>query len=123
MEMLESYQIDEEVINAIQSKTEFVWFYSGKAYEEKLYVISNCICSCQEDFICKLKQFLQELPLFVLYRLNITEVVVFANLFFKDFKYESLVIKRYDNKNLSFNITNDKDFHYLALYRNDLVLQ
>ena len=38
MEMLKSYQIEEEVVNEIKKQTEFVYFFAGNSYEEKLYI-------------------------------------------------------------------------------------
>ena len=122
MEIIEEHLINKEVANEIKNRTEFIWFYSGKAYKEKLYVIPNCKNTPPQDLMIKLNQFLQTLPLATLSCLCITEIVVFTSFDFETFKYDFLSVKRYNNNNVSFNVTNKEGYYYLSLYNNDLVL-
>jgi len=83
MEIIEEHLINKEVANEIKNRTEFIWFYSGKAYEEKLYVIPNCKNTFPQDLMIKLNQFLQTLPLATLSYLCITEIIVFTSFGFE----------------------------------------
>lgn len=41
METLNKLQISSEVAEEVKNNSEFIWFFAGKAYEEKLYIIPN----------------------------------------------------------------------------------
>lgn len=123
MEMLESYQIEEEVVNEIKKQTEFVYFFAGNSYEEKLYIIPNYKATNSENFLIELNSFLESLPLILLSRLSIhTFVVITANKF-SDYIFENnFIVTRFKEDNLSINITKQKDNYSLNLYKNDLIV-
>ena len=41
METLNKLQISSEIAEEVKNNSEFIWFFAGKAYEEKLYIIPN----------------------------------------------------------------------------------
>lgn len=123
MKMLETYQIDEEVVNEIKKQTEFVYFFAGSSYEEKLYIIPNYKVTNSESFLIELNNFLESLPLILLDRLSIHTFVVITVNKFSDYIFENnFIVTRFKEDNLSINITKQKDNYSLNLYKNDLIV-
>jgi len=120
---VQSYNIDKETVEKIKSQTEFVYFFSGKAYEEKLYIVPNYKVTNSESFLIELNNFLKSLPLWLLNKLSIHNFVVITANKFSDYVFENnFVVTRFKEDNLSINITKQDNNYSLNLYKNDLVV-
>ena len=120
---VQSYNIDKETVEKIKSQTEFIYFFSGKAYEEKLYIVPNYKVTNSESFLIELNNFLKSLPLWLLNKLSIHNFVVITANKFSDYVLENnFVVTRFKEDNLSINITKQDNNYSLNLYKNDLVV-
>lgn len=120
---VQSYNIDKETVEKIKSQTEFVYFFFGKAYEEKLYIVPNYKVTNSESFLIELNNFLKSLPLWLLNKLSIHNFVVITANKFSDYVFENnFVVTRFKEDNLSINITKQDNNYSLNLYKNDLVV-
>lgn len=120
---VQSYNIDKETVEKIKSQTEFIYFFSGKAYEEKLYIVPNYKVTNSESFLIELNNFLKSLPLWLLNKLSIHNFVVITANKFSDYVFENnFVVTRFKEDNLSINITKQDNNYSLNLYKNDLVV-
>lgn len=121
METLNKLQISSEIAEEVKNNSEFIWFFAGKAYEEKLYIIPNYKVINSEELVNKLKDFVETLPLFLLQNLLINNIIVITNTSFDTFCINNFVVKKYSENNISLNIEIEDDFHFLSINKNDLV--
>ena len=77
METLNKLQISSEIAEEVKNNSEFIWFFAGKAYEEKLYIIPNYKAINSEKLVNKLKDFIEKLPSFLLQNLLIKKYYCF----------------------------------------------
>lgn len=121
METLNKLQISSEIAEEVKNNSEFIWFFAGKAYEEKLYIIPNYKAINSKELVNKLKDFVETLPQFILQSLLIKNIIIFTNISFDTFCINNFVIEKYSENNISLNIEIEEDFHFLSVNKNDLV--
>ena len=121
MEAVNKLQIPSEIAEEVKNNSEFIWFFAGNPYEEKLYIIPNYKKINSEELVSKLKDFVETLPQFILQSLSINNIIVITNSSFDTFCINDFVVEKYSENNISLNIEIEDDFHFLSINKNDLV--
>lgn len=123
MKIVDEFVVDTETAEDIKKQSEFVFFFSGKPNEEKLFVIPCQKNTNSESFYVELKSFLLTLPLALLKRLNIQHIIVITANELSDFVLEDFFfVQKYNQNNLSFDLIPTDDNYLLRLYKNDFVI-
>lgn len=123
MKIVDEFVVDTETAEDIKKQSEFVFFFSGKSNEEKLFVIPCQKNTNSESFYVELKSFLLTLPLALLKRLNIQHIIVITANELSDFVLEDFFfVQKYNQNNLSFDLIPTNDNYLLRLYKNDFVI-
>ena len=94
METLNKLQISSEIVEEVKNNSEFIWFFAGKAYEEKLYIIPNYKAINSEELVNKLKDFVENLPSFLLQSLLLNKIIVITNTSFDTFCINNFVVDK-----------------------------
>ena len=121
MQTIEKLQVEPEISNLIKTNSEMIWFFAGKPCKEKLYIIPNYKATNSKELVSVLTDFVNSLPLFLLQRLSINEVVVITNIPFDTFYVNDFVVSKYQESNISLNVETENDFYFLSIDKNDLI--